>query len=864
MGTNSSFLDPLLSPTIQDDGDDKIRRANINYIGFTVEDDPTNDATKITNTGGGGGELALADHAAFRALSSPPTDGTVIHFQNPIGTFVYSSTEGAGQADDDATILKRTATSTGSNGRAYSVDGAILPSIAALRLAVSGTQTSVSVQAFATGGDGGGGIFDKISGSGTDDGGTIIVPTGITTFYYKRRYAGTLNVRWFGAKGVGTGGATEDTTAILAAWAALGPDEGAKRGRIFFPQPSTFYALNSTWLMKTSFTSAIEIEGECASPGGHNGVQIKWNGSAGAPMVHMLGAWNIHFKNLHFHGNSTAKYVVQEEGDVARGVGTSTITWTDCLISNPRDNSGDRVYLFGEATGFQCDTTTFVRTVLYATPGSVNAVCFEQLGGNNAGLITWIDCVIAFGARGIIMNAPVFTNRMIGGGFAGITVACMKLAGLGTPFLMSNVDVEQCTGKFVEGVGASPTSGNLTVQECHVPITTGTDDVVIDFTGMTVLRNNTFINLRGGAAVHEPKIVLSSGYAYGGGGAGCGIESVGNTYFGSTGTYIPVYDEGGTAILTAARMASSPAPVWSRGDVGGPLGGLQKLPPVVGRTPDSLDMATGILHSTAGVLSSSKIIDADVSSGAAIDSDKITYAGKTVALGNGFLSVGAGTVAATGNSIRGDSGFQIKTRGNGAYDLNLVEEIGVLDWFIFGDTTNVLRLDFQTKTGGLIENVVGAVTVMKWTEVGTTVGVGDWVFANDVTPFFQQGVSASGAGRTMKAFAQQGASSTDGGVLDVGGGAAGSSGLKGGFKLRIGGPSGDVLMHAAELASNRRVLARYILAGVTTTQMPANTGDGVGFVGECTTAPTADPVGGVIEYVSSGHPYRRHTDGTVD
>lgn len=256
-GPNSNFLDPLLSPTITDDGEAKPRRKNLNLIGFTVADNPDTESTDVTNTGGGGpgSVIALADHAAFRALSSAPADGTVIHFQDPIGTFVYSSSEGAGQADDDRTILKLTSVSSGSNGRAYSVDGAILPSLAALRLAVSGTQTSVNVQAFATGGDGGGGIFDKISGTTTDNGGTLIQPSG-ASFYYQRRFSGPVNVVWFGAKGDGS---TNDQPAITSATSAVGTG-----GALYFPPLKTYF-LNSAWTYASKTRTKIFSDGPGAT-----------------------------------------------------------------------------------------------------------------------------------------------------------------------------------------------------------------------------------------------------------------------------------------------------------------------------------------------------------------------------------------------------------------------------------------------------------------------------------------------------------------------------------------------------------------------------------------------------------------------
>lgn len=57
----------------------------------------------------------------------------------------------------------------------------------------------------------GGGEFVAVSGTATDDGGTICVPTGSTTWYWKRVSLSDFNVSWFGAVGDSS---TDNTTAI--------------------------------------------------------------------------------------------------------------------------------------------------------------------------------------------------------------------------------------------------------------------------------------------------------------------------------------------------------------------------------------------------------------------------------------------------------------------------------------------------------------------------------------------------------------------------------------------------------------------------------------------------------------------------
>lgn len=71
---------------------------------------------------------------------------------------------------------------------------------------------AVNVLGYYTKGDGGGGAFywDSTS-TETDNGGTIIQATGITTGRWKRVYSGAVNAKWFGAKGDGV----VDDTAVI-------------------------------------------------------------------------------------------------------------------------------------------------------------------------------------------------------------------------------------------------------------------------------------------------------------------------------------------------------------------------------------------------------------------------------------------------------------------------------------------------------------------------------------------------------------------------------------------------------------------------------------------------------------------------
>lgn len=87
--------------------------------------------------------------------------------------------------------------------------------IASLKLQDGLVFNTIEVLGYYTKGDGGGGTFywDSTS-TESDNGGTIIQATGITTGRWKRVYSGAVNVKWFGAKGDGV---TDDSSVFQLA-----------------------------------------------------------------------------------------------------------------------------------------------------------------------------------------------------------------------------------------------------------------------------------------------------------------------------------------------------------------------------------------------------------------------------------------------------------------------------------------------------------------------------------------------------------------------------------------------------------------------------------------------------------------------
>ncbi len=132
-----------------------------------------------------------------------------------------------------------------------STSAPVLPTIAALRLAVTNAHNTIHVQAYAILGDNGGGIFDYDSTDTTsiDNGGTIIVAG---TRRYKRRLTGPISVKMFGAK---ADGVTDDYNSIIAAISAASVKGG---GDVLFPG-STLPYIHTTSL---SIPSGIFLCGE--------------------------------------------------------------------------------------------------------------------------------------------------------------------------------------------------------------------------------------------------------------------------------------------------------------------------------------------------------------------------------------------------------------------------------------------------------------------------------------------------------------------------------------------------------------------------------------------------------------------------
>lgn len=91
----------------------------------------------------------------------------------------------------------------------------VISNIASLRLIEGTSGQEISLTGYYADGDGGsGGFYWDSASTDTDNGGTIIKATSVTTGRWLRIYYGAIDVRWFGAK---ADGITDDSAAITAA-----------------------------------------------------------------------------------------------------------------------------------------------------------------------------------------------------------------------------------------------------------------------------------------------------------------------------------------------------------------------------------------------------------------------------------------------------------------------------------------------------------------------------------------------------------------------------------------------------------------------------------------------------------------------
>lgn len=146
--------------------------------------------------------------------------------------------------------------------------------------------------------------------------------------------------------------------------------------------------------------------------------------------------------------------------------------------------------------------------------------------------------------------------------------------------------------------------------------------------------------------------------------------------------------------------------------------------------------------------------------------------------------------------------------------------------------------------------VTAAGTILQFAAADTSVSIAQ-----------AQNTSTSGVSFAIRAQDGFGTGNTNGGSLSLSSGAKNGTGLPGAVALRI---DTAVMVETVQVIAGNNVVSLAKKSGLTSTEMPANTGDGVVYLANAATLPTTGvPVSGVLLYADAGAFKGIGTSGTV-
>jgi hypothetical protein len=197
-----------------------------------------------------------------------------------------------------------------------------------------------------------------------------------------------------------------------------------------------------------------------------------------------------------------------------------------------------------------------------------------------------------------------------------------------------------------------------------------------------------------------------------------------------------------------------------------------------------------------------------------------------------FQITGSGVVASDSSSL-GGTGATIYTITSSAvtWQNDLVNSSGTHQY--------VSALSFSNSAAG------GAIAI---NGTGTSLA---WANNNAAPLIFQSAASGNGAPTLIAAQSSNGANG-NGGILRLAGGDLNGSGRRGSVQLCLGFASSVQMVEVAEPVAGQRVVALCRASAITSTQLPANSGDGIVYLGVAATVPTVAPVSGITIYDVGG------------
>lgn len=243
-------------------------------------------------------------------------------------------------------------------------------------------------------------------------------------------------------------------------------------------------------------------------------------------------------------------------------------------------------------------------------------------------------------------------------------------------------------------------------------------------------------------------------------------------------------------------------------------------------------------------------------------------------LGNGILATTGGIRASNATTI-----IAFRDSANTKDIIALASTAG--GSVVLGDGINATNVNLNIPSGNLIQLQsagTNAIAITLRAAGTTTIQFGSSVTNATMNQTALGSVAAPGAaGAIMTVQAQAGQAATGvgnnggaGGPLLISGGAGGTSaaataGINGPVRLQLGVTNQTMIEAANLVAAGQRVVALcQIGTGITTVQLPANSGDGIIWIGNAVAVPTANPSStGIVLYAVTSALNARDTKGTV-
>jgi hypothetical protein len=398
-------------------------------------------------------------------------------------------------------------------------------------------------------GDGGGGVFFWDSTAAVDDGGTILNSGGLgaNTAGWRRIFTGSLNVKWFGAKGDLS--AADDPAIQQAIKVATGFDptvtkpstgwQAFKAGSIFFPLGS--YKITSTLLFVGNGIYPFRIVGEIGNSFGlgFGGTVVAWYGKAGGTMFELRGLAEALVENVDFDGRLQAGICMWMHSNESNGGGAADGNlFRRCSFLNVLGGPSSVCFLVGDpAAGSEVDNSCWDHCSFMANQQNENqisaAACWQTGAGANTKNFTLYDCRFGGAQYGIDwqQNSGCLTVESCHFSTFGLPswttatddAACIR-AGNGGNTVVRACEVEcnpdllmpPVTGgaRFitVKNWGASPAT--LTVEGCSVFITMPSDNMILKWGGPMTLIGNSFFGGWGNASTNQNVPHIGCGQVY--------------------------------------------------------------------------------------------------------------------------------------------------------------------------------------------------------------------------------------------------------------------------------------------------------------------------------------------------------------